>query len=88
MLVCIGCEREEFVRKDYLLKKNYFYSVQFKLDVLNFMKPTCTSYQDAAIEVNMNNWNINYQSDKGSEFLCLQNLTWKACILLKGHMIP
>lgn len=53
-----------------LKKKNYFYSVQFKLDVLNFMKPTCTSYQDAAIEVNMNNWNINYQSDqiRGANF--------------------
>lgn len=31
------------------------YSVQFKLDILNFMKRTGTSYLDTAIEFNMNN---------------------------------
>ncbi|MDZ5474684.1 helix-turn-helix domain-containing protein [Bacillus sp. 31A1R] len=31
------------------------YSVQFKLDVLNFMKQTGASYQDTAIEFKMNN---------------------------------
>ena len=31
------------------------YSVQFKLDVLNFMKKTGASLQDTAIEFNMNN---------------------------------
>jgi transposase len=31
------------------------YSVQFKLDVLNFMKQTGASYQDTAIEFHMNN---------------------------------
>lgn len=31
------------------------YSVQFKLDVLHFMKQTGSSYQDTAIEFNMNN---------------------------------
>lgn len=31
------------------------YSAQFKLDVLQFMKQTGASYQDTAIEFNMNN---------------------------------
>lgn len=31
------------------------YSVKFKLDVLNFMKQTGASYQDTAIQFNMNN---------------------------------
>ena len=31
------------------------YSVQFKLNVLNFMKNTGASFQDTAIEFNMNN---------------------------------
>ncbi len=31
------------------------YTVQFKLDVLNFMKQTGASYQDTAIKFNMNN---------------------------------
>lgn len=31
------------------------YSVQFKLDVLNFMKQTGASYLDTAMEFNMNN---------------------------------
>lgn len=31
------------------------YSVQFKLDVLHFMKQTGASYRDTAIEINMNN---------------------------------
>ena len=35
--------------------KKQFYSVQFKLDVLNFMKRTGASYQDTAIQFNMNN---------------------------------
>lgn len=39
-------------------KKNQFYSVQFKLDVLNFMKQTGASYQDTAIRFNMNNPNL------------------------------
>ena len=39
-------------------KKNQFYSVQFKLDVLNFMKQTGASYQDTAIQFNMNNPNL------------------------------
>lgn len=36
-------------------KKKQVYSVQFKLDVLNFMKQTGASYQDTAIKFNMNN---------------------------------
>ncbi|WP_342535574.1 helix-turn-helix domain-containing protein [Lysinibacillus sp. FSL K6-1151] len=42
------------------------YSVQFKLDVLHFMKQTGASYQDTAIEFNMNNpglianWNSKF----------------------------
>ncbi|MGN0496891.1 MAG: helix-turn-helix domain-containing protein [Lachnospiraceae bacterium] len=31
------------------------YSIQFKMNVLNFMKQTGASYQDTAIEFNMNN---------------------------------
>ena len=38
--------------------KKQFYSVQFKLDVLNFMKQTGASYQDTAIRFNMNNPNL------------------------------
>lgn len=46
--------------------KKQFYSVQSKLDVLNFMKQTGASYQDTAIEFNMNNpslivnWNSKF----------------------------
>ncbi|MET1012911.1 MAG: transposase [Paenisporosarcina sp.] len=42
------------------------YSVKFKLDVLNFMKQTGASYQDTAIQFNMNNptlianWNSKF----------------------------
>ncbi|WKA60224.1 transposase [Planococcus shenhongbingii] len=36
-------------------QKNRVYSVQFKLDVLHFMKQTGASYQDAAIEFKMHN---------------------------------
>lgn len=42
------------------------YAVQFKLDVLHFMKQTGASYQDTAIEFNMNNpalianWNSQF----------------------------
>jgi transposase len=36
-------------------KTKQVFSVQFKLDVLNFMKQTGASYQDTAIEFNMNN---------------------------------
>lgn len=36
-------------------KKNRVYSVQFKLDVLHFMKQTGASYQDTAIEFKMHN---------------------------------
>ena len=45
-------------------KKKQFYSVQFKLNVLNFMKQTGASYQDTAIEFKINNpslittWNV------------------------------
>ncbi len=35
--------------------KKQIYSVKFKLDVLHFMKQTGASYQDTAIEFNMNN---------------------------------
>ncbi|MFJ8235398.1 helix-turn-helix domain-containing protein [Ureibacillus sp. NPDC094379] len=35
-------------------KKKQFCSVQFKLDVLNFMKRTGASYQDTAIHFNLN----------------------------------
>lgn len=46
--------------------KHEEYPVQFKLDVLNFMKQTGASYQDTAIEFNMNNialianWNSKF----------------------------
>lgn len=54
--------------KDGLRKKRSkkVYSVQFKLDVLNFMKQEGASYQDTAIEFKMNepsliaNWNITF----------------------------
>jgi len=36
-------------------KKKQYYSVQFKIDVLNFMKRTGASYQDTAIHFNLNN---------------------------------
>lgn len=36
-------------------QKNQVYSVQFKLNVLHFMKQTGASYQDAAIEFKMHN---------------------------------
>ena len=35
--------------------KKQFYTVQFKLDVLNFMKQTGASYQDTAFQFMMNN---------------------------------
>ncbi|MDN4495634.1 transposase [Ureibacillus aquaedulcis] len=38
--------------------KKEVYSVQFKLTVLNFMKQTGASYQDTAIEFNLNNRSI------------------------------
>lgn len=44
----------------------HVYSVKFKLDVLNFMKQTGASYQDTAIQFNMNNptlianWNSKF----------------------------
>lgn len=47
-------------------EKKQVYSVQFKLDVLNFMKQTGTSYQDTAIRFYMNNptliasWNSKF----------------------------
>lgn len=46
------------------------YSVQFKLDVLHFMKQTGASYQDTAIEFNMNNqglianWNSKFLKEE------------------------
>ena len=46
--------------------KKQFYSVQFKLDVLHFMKQTGASYQDTAIQFKMNNpslianWNSKF----------------------------
>ena len=45
------------------------YSVNFKLDVLHFMKQTGASYQDTAIEFNMNNpaliasWNRHFLNE-------------------------
>lgn len=47
--------------------KNEVYSVQFKVDVLHFMKKTGASYQDTAIQFKMNNpslianWNSIFQ---------------------------
>ena len=38
-----------------LQKKKQFYSVQFKLDVLHFMKQTGASYQETAIRFKLNN---------------------------------
>ena len=38
--------------------KKQFYSVQYKLDILNFIKQTGASYQDTAIEFNMNNLSL------------------------------
>ncbi|MEL4024946.1 transposase [Lysinibacillus endophyticus] len=38
--------------------KKQFYSVQFKLDVLNFMKQTGASYQSTAIHFKLNNPNL------------------------------
>lgn len=50
------CAYKEFRRSGLSVKKTkQFYSVQFKLDVLNFMKRTGASYQDTAIHFNMNN---------------------------------
>ena len=50
---------KEFGRSGLTVKeRKQFYSVQFKLDVLNFMKQTGASYQDTAIRFNMNNPNL------------------------------
>ncbi|AIM15973.1 transposase [Bacillus sp. X1(2014)] len=50
---------QEFGRIGLAAKKNkQFYSVQFKLDVLNFMKRTGASYQETAIHFKMNNPNL------------------------------
>lgn len=57
---------KEFGKSGLTRKKKQFYSVQFKLDVLNFMKRTGSSYQDTAIEFCMNNpsliaaWNSKF----------------------------
>jgi transposase len=54
---------EEGLRKK---RSRMVYSVQFKLNVLNFMKQTGASYQDTAIEFEMNNpslianWNSTF----------------------------
>nr|WP_106779154.1 helix-turn-helix domain-containing protein [Lysinibacillus timonensis] len=46
---------KEFGRNGLSVKKTkQFYSVQFKIDVLNFMKRTGASYQDTAIHFNLN----------------------------------
>lgn len=46
---------KEFGHFGLLVKKTkQFYSVQFKLDVLNFMKRTGASHQDTAIHFNLN----------------------------------
>ncbi|QCR31961.1 helix-turn-helix domain-containing protein [Lysinibacillus sp. SGAir0095] len=46
---------KEFGRNGISVKKTkQFYSVQFKIDVLNFMKRTGASYQDTAIHFNLN----------------------------------
>lgn len=46
---------KEFGYNGLLVKKTkQFYSVQFKLDVLNFMKRTGASHQDTAIHFNLN----------------------------------
>ncbi|MEC1177374.1 transposase [Metasolibacillus meyeri] len=50
-------------------KKKQFYSVQFKLDVLHFMKQTGASYLDTAIRFKMNNpsvitkWNSTFRKE-------------------------
>ena len=47
---------KEFGRSGlFVKKKKQIYPVKFKLDVLHFMKQTGASYQDTAIEFNMNN---------------------------------
>jgi transposase len=40
------------------MRSKTVYSVQFKLNVLNFMKQTGASYQDTAIEFKMNNLSL------------------------------
>lgn len=46
---------KEFGRNSLLVKKTkQFYSVHFKIDVLNFLKRTGASYQDTAIHFNLN----------------------------------
>lgn len=61
---------KEFGREGLIIKKKkQFYSVQFKLDVLNFMKRTGASYQETAIQFGMNNpnliqgWNSKFLQD-------------------------
>jgi transposase len=49
---------KEFGKSGLTRKKKQYYSVQFKLDVLNFMKRTGASYQDTAIRFDMNNPNL------------------------------
>ncbi|MCM3390733.1 transposase [Ureibacillus chungkukjangi] len=58
---------QEFGRDGLSVKKTkQFYSVQFKIDVLNFMKRTGASYQDTAIHFNLNDptlvasWNLRF----------------------------
>lgn len=46
---------KEFGRNSLLVKQTkQFYSVHFKIDVLNFLKRTGASYQDTAIHFNLN----------------------------------
>ena len=58
---------KEFGKEGLLRKtRKEVYSVQFKLDVIHFMKQTGASYQDTAIEFNLNNpalianWNSQF----------------------------
>ncbi len=44
--------------------KKEVYSVQFKLDVLHFMKQTGASYQDTAIQFNLNNPSFNRELEQ------------------------
>ena len=58
---------KEFGRKGLAVKKKKAtYSVQFKVDVLHFMKQTGASYQDTAVQFKLNNpsliakWNSTF----------------------------
>ncbi|MED4886433.1 transposase [Lysinibacillus fusiformis] len=71
-------------------KTKQIYSVQFKLDVLNFMKRTGASYQDTAIHFNLNDptlvasWYHRFLKE-GIEGLQKNQRGTRLCLRNKNH---